>query len=285
MRPRSSAVRLVLCVVVLWASNLLGCSALVAPDTSRLHDDVDAAMQSEVDAWSPMRPDAATRPDAWQMPGCSAPCTDGTVCDGTSCVCPPDACCPVCGTNETCTFGSCVSCGNDGDACCDGGACNAGTTCVAGSCTACGGVGEACCDGNQCDPGGACNGLTCDACGEVGQACCEGTCNGDATCSPSDGQCHGTSTCGAEGQACCIPNSCSSTDLVCQGVVGGMCVQCGAQGQPCCSGNSCNNGTLSCQGSIAGGGTCNPCGLAGQRCCTGGHCRDGATCRTGGMCA
>jgi hypothetical protein len=55
---------------------------------------------------------------------------------------------------------SCVACGKEGQACCDGSTCSDDTmVCKTGgfgaasTCTACGGTGEPCCSGNTCRTG------------------------------------------------------------------------------------------------------------------------------------
>lgn len=79
---------------------------------------------------------------------------------------------------------TCVECLEEGD-------CLADEQCVRGWCerdvqVSCGGDGEACCDGSACDAGLSCDGGVCrgaSACGGEGQACCGGTCSGSLECS------------------------------------------------------------------------------------------------------
>jgi hypothetical protein len=269
--------------------SIAGCSAIIQPNTGLLDDDAGNAMSLEdsgtidVDAGG-VRHDAG-EVDAWQMPGCPAPCTDGTVCDGVQCVCPFGACCPACAIDQLCVSADCIACGGGGEPCCDGGFCGAGSVCDGTTCQPCGGVDQACCDAGACDPGGICNGTTCDACGMDGQPCCDGGgCTGGATCQ-SDGLCHGGSMgCGNEGDPCCVGGTCNDASLFCSGgfpLGGGSCVHCGATGEHCCGSATGTLGHCDTGNVCTSSNFCQACGGAGERCCPGGSCRDGRTCHSG----
>ena len=196
------------------------------------------------------RPDGGPEEIDGDATGCTPACTEGLVCEGTSCVCPPGACCPRCTDAQTCVAGSCMQCGAPGEPCC-GGTCGAGAQCNGGACEACGGDGQPCC-------GGACTGaLTCEA--------------GRCAMPPPP--------CGGDSQACCSGNTCASRDLVCEMPLfsPARCVACGGTDQPCCtSGAACNDATDSC--AI---GTCRACGTPLTPCCPDGSCLFGSHCAEG----
>jgi hypothetical protein len=150
------------------------------------------------------------------------------------------------------------ACGDEGEACCDGGGapCVASLVCRSGFCTAaCGTPGAGCCAGGTCTtPGTTCTAGTCTGCGTLGAPCCGTTCATATIC--SGGTCE---ACGAAGQACCSGGACSA-GAVCSA---SGCVTCGGVDQPCCtSGTPCGAGAT-CDAT----GRCEPCGGAREPCC------------------
>jgi hypothetical protein len=285
MSPR----RLALSATSALLLGLTACSALVAPDPSRLGGrdagiaSMDAPLLPGPDAFVPPGTDSgpvpddapSLEPDAFAPPTCPEPCTEGRVCVGAACVCPEGACCPGCSAEEVCADGRCEGCGRSGEPCCAGSGCESGATCEAGTCTECGEPGQICCAGAclpdvTCTPDGRCV----SDCGVVGRACCEGGVCFEGACSGGDPFGGGMTcqACGERGQACC-DGSCSG-GLVC---ASGTCTGCGQDGEPCC-GDRCDTGLL-CNGSRR----CEACGARFQACCAGGTCREGS-CTAGARC-
>lgn len=190
------------------------------------------------------------------------------------------ACGNVCGADECCSNGNCVSLCPEGQVLCDG-------QCVdllndSGNCGACGNAceGDACCNegvcvgfceaGNTFCGDGLCADLQSDAgnCGDCGTTCAEGECCEGGACAPGcaegqilcDAQCvdplNDNANCGTCGNACpegtcCFEGACASVcgagDTYCGN---GQCADlvndsanCGTCGNVCPEGTCCNGGT------------------------------------------
>jgi hypothetical protein len=151
--PKYHATRYVHALLVSALAMVVGCTLIF--DTSRLPDDVDAALDdgaldaAVIDA-DPLAPDAdPLAPDA--MVDANLPDADPAAPDASVDARPPDATPPD------------ASCGGDGQACCPGNTCNEWHECGGGVCSPCGGVLQSCCD-----PGMTCQGAL---------ACLLGTCS------------------------------------------------------------------------------------------------------------
>ncbi len=167
----------------------------------------------------------------------------GAVCEDGNCVAPHCGsegyeCCadePACREDFVCHEGSCLRCGDLGESCCPGGACEGTYYCLPeagtlGQCIAeappCGGEYEGCCaDGPSCDPGLGCQtgpdgfGSTCvpgPACGAEGRVCCEvdPRCGAAMICVSEDGtdRCR---RCGGFEQPCCDAPTACGPSLIC----------------------------------------------------------------------
>ncbi|HEV3190670.1 MAG TPA: hypothetical protein VGY54_09260 [Polyangiaceae bacterium] len=151
-------------------------------------------------------------------------------------------------------------CGNPGEPCCLGVACNGGACCVDRTCVA---------QGAPCGHSlGACTEGSCGACGSVGQQCCDGV---------------QTPSC-SSGPVCA---GCTAANAMCPGAQGGAtCVACGGDGQPCCSGLTCAGKYSLCRPSIDTDGTCTSrCGQVGQDCCSNDFADESSlACRNGAVC-
>jgi hypothetical protein len=218
----------------------------------------------------------------------SPACDFGQSCSGGTCSSPcgklHGACCsayPWCSTGGVCIGttatdpGTCVVCGDTGEHCCNGAACNAHNACVNGRCE-CGGLNQPCCAVKGCtQPGTICNpsGI-CMACGKLGgyECCANSTCS-QGTCVPSTPpQC----VCGDLNQACCPgnPPSClGGTGYTCQN---GLCsppskppLQCQGANQPCGATQGPNGTPAYCcpnSGLICNFNKCTPCVAHGAGC-------------------
>ncbi|HZS36974.1 MAG TPA: hypothetical protein VFF06_09110 [Polyangia bacterium] len=169
-----------------------------------------------------------------------APCCDGSLCNGTTC----------------------VACGQGiGDQCCPGQVCNGSDLFCDGSnhCAPCGGNNQVCCNSTSsspsCDPNLTCvtgapgggPGNHCTPCGDLNDPCCSGaSCPASSSLACDNGTCH---TCGqVRGQICCQFSQCFGAFLACDGT--NHCQPCGQNlGDDCCPDGSCANG-LQCNGAF-----------------------------------
>ncbi len=240
-------------LVVAWlVGSSCGCSALVAPDPSRIDptgtdtgsgdrdtspSDLDGG--EDVDAFTL---DDAGEPEDAFVAVCAPECTEGRICVDGACHCPDGECCPGCNADQVCLAGSCAPCGGLNQLCC-GDVCVAGDTiCLGGRCERCGDPGTACCEAGRCAEGTSCESGTCEGeCGGLDETCCaEDRCEPGTVCSggfPFGSSCR---ACGGDGQPCCRGRVCTGDGLVCDG--GGNCRGCGGLGEPCCPGGSCHDG-------------------------------------------
>jgi len=205
---------------------LAGCSAIVSPNGSQIHDPTDGGSASS---------DGGAGADTSVTPGDAGPtCTSGQIVCGSTCVSPANdvrncgGCNLGCAAGETCTSGTCT--------------CPAGSSCSGGPSigdpNSCGSAGTRCqdtefCIGGSClcRPGldrvsGACIDLRTDPnnCGSVGNVCRTGRCvSGRCSpfCPPRTRDCGGacvdvrtdTLNCGDCGRVCqrdkvCVAGSC-----------------------------------------------------------------------------
>lgn len=163
---------------------------------------------------------------------------------GSACTCPP---------------GVCRHCGNPGEICCSKGyACNniEGLSCdKSGQCTgSCGDLGQACCNGALCNPDLKCSKGTCTS-GSGGT----GGSGGSGGTSGSGGS-GGSGPCGNNGDPCCTSGpQCNSGSLKCDGTQ--HCQACGGEAQICCDNPTPCGPNLTCDGT-----NCRTCPWAGAKC-------------------
>ena len=228
--------------------------------------------------------------------GLGEPCCLGDECTTDRCVdnefcanCysgPTDSCLfsPCCEPSKTCSMDTfqCISCGKEGEPCCDNNACDSSLACVpkTGTCEQC--VAEnTLCLNNPCCLGSICDfdRDQCLSCGGRGEECClTGT-----ACPSSDLECdtesnvHTCIDCGGNGQVCCFGstgNLCSGSDSFCS-LETNTCNQCISSGGDCSGGKTCCSDSEGCNS----GGQCVSCGGPGEPCCDGDvPCQYGVSC-------
>lgn len=248
-------------------------------------------------------------------------CCTGLTCSSGLCCTPRRGTCggsADCCTGLVCSEGVCLSpetdipgmegCGGAGGVCCTGFTCRAGLVCMGGTCASCGDEGEACCDGatpcssstlvcdrTNCipipDPEDACGTIDRPACDEdtgtpvTGGGCDGAVCEGDLRC--VGGMCLDPEDEGGMDQPCGPRGGCDAGLLcdytgptpTCEMTPDG----CGRDEQMCCDTGAASGGT--CEGSLnCQFGDCSTCRgpsltcllgglLPGNECCNGSVCR------------